>query len=284
MKQQTVIGVDLGGTKVKAARINGQEVEKTDQRMVSATAGRQQVLAEVAETIGSVCDPSVVAIGIGVPGIVDVERGIVYDVINIPSWKEVPLRDWLAARFGLPVFVNNDANCFALGEKHFGKGRGHDHLLGLIVGTGMAAGLILHGKLYNGHNCAAGEFGMIPYLDHYLEYYCAGQFFSNVHGTTGEVLSRQAKNGDEAALAVFREFGFHLGNALQAILYALDPPLIIMGGSVSKDYAFFQEALWQRLREAFVFQRVVARLTIEVSEDPHMPVLGAAALYYNAQR
>jgi glucokinase len=83
---------------------------------------------------------------------VDVEKGIVYSVINIPSWHEVPLKQILEDRFGLPVFVNNDANCFAMGELYYGSGRGYRHLVGLIVGTGLGAGIVVNGRLYSGAN------------------------------------------------------------------------------------------------------------------------------------
>ena len=122
-------------------------------------------------TIEEVFDSAVSGIGVGVPSIVDVEKGIVYDVQNIPSWKEVHLKQLLEERFQVPVFINNDANCFAIGEKHFGKGKDHENMIGLIVGTGMAGGIIIKNQLYNGYNCGSGEFGMIPYLEHNYEYY-----------------------------------------------------------------------------------------------------------------
>ncbi len=79
-------------------------------------------------TIGRVFTPNAAGIGVGVPSVVDIDQGIVYDVQNIPSWKEVPLGRILGERFGRPVYVNNDANCFAAGEKHFGKGKPYRRL------------------------------------------------------------------------------------------------------------------------------------------------------------
>ncbi len=87
---------------------------------------------------------------------------------------------------------------------------------------------------------------------------------------------------EQEALRIFDEFGYHFGNAIIAILYALDPEVIILGGSVSKAYTFYQAALWEKLKD-FSYSPTVERLTIEISEDPNIPILGAAALYYNAQ-
>ncbi len=103
---------------------------------------------------------------IGVPIVVDCEHGIVYVVQNIPSWKEVHLKEQLESEFHLPVHVNNDANCFALGECHFGKARGYRHIVGLTLGTGLGAGSSSTAKLYNGSNCGRrAKFGTIPYKD-----------------------------------------------------------------------------------------------------------------------
>ncbi len=281
MKADTVIGVDLGGTKVKAARVKGSAIEASKRQPVPSSGTEEEVLREIIRSIEDVWADGVAAIGIGVPSIVDVDKGIVYDVQNIPSWKKVPLKRILEKQFGVPVYVNNDANCFALGEKHFGKGQPYAHMVGLIIGTGMAGGILAGHRLYNGHNCGAGEFGMLPYLGHNYEYYCSGQFFFNVHRARGEVLFEQARNGDALALSIFSEYGKHLGNGIIAILYALDPEAIILGGSVSRAYPFFKEALWKQL-ENFAYSPVVNRLAIEVSEDPNIPVLGAAGLFYNA--
>ena len=282
MDNRTVIGVDLGGTKVHAARISKRRILKSSRQLISSQGSEQVVLQEVINTIEAVFSDDVAGIGVGVPSVVDVEKGIVYDVQNIPSWKEIHLKEILEERFQVPVYINNDANCFAIGEKYFGKGQSSENLIGLIVGTGMAGGIIINGQLYNGNNCGAGEFGMMPYLEHYYEYYCSGQFFTRKYGITGEVLHARALKGDKEALQIFDEFGAHLGNALLAILYALDIQLIILGGSVSKAYAFYQDALWKRL-QTFVFGHTLERLKIEISEDDSIPILGAAALYYNAQ-
>jgi glucokinase len=165
MAKETVIGIDLGGTKVGLGRVAGRRIVRHVTAAVSAQASEAQVIEEVISAVEKVYDPAVAGIGVGVPSVVDVERGIVYDVQNIPSWKEVPLKEILEKRFDRPVYINNDANCFAVGEKHFGRGGKFRHLVGLIVGTGLGAGIILNDRLYSGPNCGAGEFGMIPYED-----------------------------------------------------------------------------------------------------------------------
>jgi glucokinase len=278
MQKNSIIGVDLGATKVRAGRILDDKIVSDRYQRISAQAGDPDIIIkEIFEVIRAVLDDSVRAIGIGVPSVVDADKGIVYDVQNIPSWKEVHLKTAIETEFRLPVLINNDANCFALGEHLFGQGKNHRDMIGLIIGTGIAGGVIIHGRLYHGHNCGAGEFGMMTYQDHHYEYYCSGQFFENVHRVSGEELTKLAEAGDPKALEIFSEYGMHLGNAMMAILYAYDPGCIVIGGSVSKSFRYFEHSLRQQFSR-FVYPKSIERLTIEVSQNPDIPVLGAAAL------
>jgi glucokinase len=227
-------------------------------------------------------DDEVKAIGIGVPSVVDVKLGIVYDVIHIPSWKEVHLKELLENRYHIPVFVNNDANCFALGEHYFGKGKGVDDMIGLTIGTGLGAGVIINNHLYAGKNCGAGEFGMVDYLDNNYEFYASGSFFQNVYGLSGEEVFKKAKSGDKEALKLYEELGTHLGNAIKMILYTYDTGLIILGGSVQLAFDFFEKAMWERIR-TFGFPKSIEGLQVKTSALQNSGILGAAALYYDAQ-
>ena len=275
-----VVGVDLGGTNVRAGLVAGGKLV----RVVAAKIDARAPVAGVLDKIYSVIEPlvagpdaGVAAIGAGVPSVLDVERGVVYDVQNIPSWKEVPLKARLEARFGLPVTVNNDANCFALAEWRFGRARGRRHAVGLIIGTGLGAGIIADGRLVSGAHCGAGEFGMLPYLDRNFESYASGQFFERVHGLTGEAAARRAARGDRAARRMFAEYGAHLGEAVKAVCYACDPEIIVLGGSVSRSFRWFAPALRARFR-TFAYAPIVRDLEIAVSNLSQPGVLGAAGL------
>ena len=282
MNNQT-IGIDLGGTNIRGGLVSESNLSSILSQKVSASGSVDDVLKELFSLIDKLINSSVNAIGIGVPGLVDTEHGIVYDVVNIPSWKQVPLGKLLGDRYHLPVFINNDANCFALGEFYFGKGRGSDSMIGLTIGTGLGSGVIINKKLYAGRNGGAGEFGMIDYLDKYVEWYASGQFFKNVYKTDGEAVFKNAKEGNKEAIGMYEEMGVHLGNAIKTILYALDIELIILGGSVRHAYPFFSKTVWQSLQN-FAFQNAVKNLRIEVSELENSGLLGAAALYFDHQK
>jgi glucokinase len=283
MVNQGVIGVDLGGTNVRVGKVQDNELKTHASTHISSEESEDVVMLEISGTIDKVFDGDVIGIGVGVPSVVDVEKGIVYSVVNIPSWKKVYLKDRLEEKYRVPVFINNDANCFALGESYFGKARDFRNIIGLIVGTGLGAGVIIDNRLYNGTNCGAGEFGHIPYKDHDLEYYCSGQRFNREYGLEGQVLFDRAQKGDAEALRIFETFGLELGNAIQAILYAVDPEIIVFGGSVSKAFPFFEKGMRETLK-AFNYQHALERLVISRTEIKEIAILGAAALYFDARR
>jgi glucokinase len=277
MNKQTVIGIDLGGTNIRAGLVTDGRIDKLVSTLVPAGGQVQHVLDELFFLTDKIIGEEVKGIGIGVPGLVDPDTGVVFDVINIPAWQEVPLQQLMEKRYHLPVMINNDANCFALGEYCFGKGRDQKNMVGLAIGTGLGAGIILNGQLYSGMNGAAGEFGMIPYLDKYIEYYASGQFFQNCYGLDGSVVYQQALNGEEKGIRLYKEFGMHLGNAIKTILYALDLECIVLGGSVRHAFPYFSAAMWEQVK-TLAFSRTVKQLKIEISELENSAILGAAGL------
>ncbi len=283
MKEKNILGLDLGGTNVRAGLVRNQQLGQVSSIKINPNGSVDEVLAQICGLIDESKPENLDGIGIGVPSVVDIEKGIVYDVQNIPSWKEVPIKSIMQERYSTPTFVNNDANCFALGEKYFGKGVGYQSIIGLILGTGFGGGVIVDGKSYAGVNCGAGEFGMIPYLDSIYEHYCSGQFFTRNFQQTGEEVFQRAVRDEEEALKVWTEYGRHLGNGIKTILHAYDPEIIILGGSVRKALRFFEQSMWESI-ESFTYSNSIKRLKIEVSELDHIAILGAAALYYDAER
>ncbi len=280
MIKGSIIGIDLGGTNIRGGCVEHQSLGPIQAKKLSGHQSPEEVLDQVFQLIESLLTPSVTCIGIGVPGLVDQQTGTVFDVVNIPSWKQIPLKQLIEDRFQLPVIINNDANCFALGEYYFGKGQGFHSMVVLTVGTGLGSGLILNKSLYTGSHCGAGEFGMIPYKDQFVEYYASGQFFKNVHDIEGEVAFENALRGESKALDMYTELGIHLGNVIKIILFALDVELIILGGSVSKAYSFFEKSMWATIKE-FPYQGAAADLRVEVSSLENSGILGAAALHYD---
>jgi glucokinase len=275
------LGIDIGGTNIRIGLVEENTVLRIESLKIKKDGSEEEIMNDLNLMIKNFLIDKIEGIGIGVPSVVDPEKGIVYDATNIPAWKEVHLKKKLESRYKIPVYVNNDANCFVMGEKYFGKVRNYRNIVGLITGTGLGSGLILNNHLYAGENCGAGEFGMIPFRDHDFEYYCSGQFFENVHGTAGETLHQKAEQGNAGALEIFSEFGANLGEVIKVIMLAVDPEIFVLGGSVSKSYKFFKDAMWESIKK-FVYGHTADKIKIEVSETNHIAILGAAALYYDS--
>jgi len=272
-----LIGVDVGGTKITAVRIENEKIvcqftcdTPFDQEMMV-------VVDAISSAIYEVYDPEVLGIGIGVPGLVDLQNNTVIDVLNIPSWVVVPLKKLIEGHFQKPVFVNNDANCFALGEKYFGVGKAYQNFIGLTIGTGLGAGIIINNHLYSGRYCGAGEFGSIYYMDKTIEAYASGQYFKD-KGLSGVNVSKKAINGDPEAIRLFNEFGGHIGRVIGNVLFALAPEAIILGGSVCKSYDLFEPGMRFVLENEFPYQRLYHSVKIEISELQNIAGLGASSL------
>ena len=135
---------------------------------------------------------------------------------------------------------------------------------------------MIDGQLYRGRNAGAGEIGSIPYLDRDYEYYCSSRFFVG-KGTSGKEAAVAAANGDPEGLKIMDEFGGHVGKLVQMIMFAYDPAVIILGGSISKAYPLFCDAMWKEIKN-FPYPKSVGNLEIFQSEQVHAAFLGAANL------
>ncbi|ASB47660.1 ROK family protein [Alkalitalea saponilacus] len=278
-----VVGVFLGGKTLKVGRVSNDTVEEMVTVEVDNYAGEEDVLNQLIKTIESVFTPEIAGIGIGVPSMVDVEQGIVYNVEHIPSWRKVYLGDLLKAHFKKEIYVNNDANCFAVGEKYYGKGWKYNNLAVIFAGEGLGVGIIADNRLYSGTNCGAGEFGYISYRDHNYEYYCTQSYFELKYGLKPNALFKRAKKEDKIALAILEQFGYDFGNFIKTILFAIDPECIIIGGDITRFFPYFEPYMWKTIRK-HPFEKAIEKLRIDVSEKQDVAVLGAAALYFDAEK
>ncbi len=279
MTEKHIIGVDLGGTNIRVGKVKNNNIVDNYSQQISSNESEEKVLDEIIASIYKTYDDYVIGIGVGVPSIVDVGKGIVYDVQNIPALKEVHLKQILQEEFKVPVYINNDANCFVVGEKYFGAAKDYNNVIGLTIGTGLGAGIYTDGRLYLGANCGAGEFGMLPYKDGIYEDFCSGKYFLNLLKTTGKEIFYKAEMGDKEAISIFSNFGIHVGNAITAIMLAVDPELIVIGGSVSIAYKYFKESI-KKVLDNFPYQNSIKRLKIVKSNLEQVAILGAAALYF----
>ena len=273
------LGIDIGGTNLSLGLVeNGKIVQEIHTPSFRPDMTLDETLDYLAEQIGILFHPGVEKIGLGVPSVVDVKQGIVYDTQNIPSWVEVPLKERLEARFGVPVAVNNDANCFAMGVYGaYPVDAKPETLVVVTLGTGVGMGIVIDGKLFCGANCGAGELGCLPYKDGILEEYCAKRFFTDA-GCDSRKLSAKAREGDPEALRLYDEFGRHMGALICTVMFAYDPDRIALSGGIANNYPFFRQAMEDYIRANFPYRKAVERLTIDICTDDNIPVIGASLI------
>lgn len=272
-----ILGIDLGGTNIRIGQIEDGRIVKKTTAPSPSDMKLDESINYLKATIKEMLTSDTTGIGIGVPSVLDSEKGIVYNVANIPSWEEVHLKEILEAEFNIPVFVNNDSNCFTIGEKRFGEGKPFRNMVGITLGTGVGAGVVIDNNLYNGSNTGSGEIGCIPYLESDYEHYCASSFFTTYHGMTGFEAAQKAATGDVNALKIWHEYGTHLGQLIQTALFAYDPDAIIFGGGITAAYPLFEKSMRENLK-LFPYPKSLVNLQIRISSNPNIAILGAAAL------
>ena len=248
--QAAVIGIDLGGTAIKLGRFSKDG--KCEQSITVPTpqpATPEAVIQALVTAINSLETATVKAIGVGTPGPADAAGKIAKIAINLVGWNDIPLAELLEKETGLPTIIANDANCAALGEAWLGAGRNFRNLILLTLGTGVGGAIILDGKLFTGHQGAAGELGLITLNPEgpkcnsgnngSLEQYVSVQAIRRLTGLEPLELGELAAKGDPKALEFWQSYGKNLGVGLASLIYILTPEAIVIGGGVSASAKFF---------------------------------------------
>lgn len=273
------LGIDVGGTNISLGLVKeGKLISSTQVPSFENEWSKDKTLSYLESLIDAIISPEVKGIGIGVPSVVDVKKGIVFDTANIPSWDEVNLKEIFENKYGIPVNVNNDSNCYALGAymTYAPKDR-PESMVAMTLGTGVGMGIVLDGKLFCGAHCGAGELACVPFKSSTLEDYCCKSFFLR-EGLTPKVACQKALEGDVKALKLFEEYGMNLGAAVCAILFAYDPQRIVIGGGIVRSESLFRPAMEDYVRKNFPYRKTVKDLSIDIMNDDCIPVIGAASL------
>jgi glucokinase len=285
------IGVDLGGTNLRIAAV--EESGRLLQCLSTVTEvaqGRDFVIQEMSDAIRNLARQFVrthklLGIGVGIPGIIDLASGTLHSASNLPGWSNYPARRDLESRLGVPVVLENDANCAALGEKWLGAGNNVEDLCMVTLGTGVGGGVVIGGKPWHGLIGMAGEIGhMTVFPDGHacgcgnhgcLEQYASATAIKRMaveaveEGRAPE-LARCLKSdstfsartvfqcavaGDLIAREIFATAGHALGIALGNLINALNFPLYVVGGGMTKAWELFSPAVFEELRKRSIVFR-----------------------------
>ena len=304
------IGVDLGGTKMLVGVVDSERRVVYRSSAPSIGLGQQELLETLERQLRSALEarPGVVAAGLGIPCTIDRQRGAAIIAVNL-QLADVPIRDLMSERLGLPVMVDNDANLALLAESRFGAARGARNAAMLTIGTGIGGGLIVDGRLYRGSTGAAGELGHIvieadgpPCQGNCPNRGCVeslasgtaiaregraaaerapesalGRALAGGEALDGALVTDAALEGDETAREVLALVGRRIGVALSSLANALDPDVIVIGGGAIRA----GELLVEPARSELAARALppMNRTRVEAAElGPDAGMIGAAAL------
>lgn len=266
MSGSETIGVDLGGTKMLIGVLSGAGTEPLYEQREASTGQTEDELVELLVrevTEARDARPGVTAVGLGIPATIDHDKGIAVSAVNLPL-ADLPIRDIVSERVGLPVFVDNDGNVAALAEYLYGAAQGKPHMVMLTVGTGIGGGLILGGEIYRGSTGAGAELGHVviqvdgpPCQGNCPNHGCVeslasgtalgregraaaesaadsalGKLLADGKEVDGKAVTEAALAGDEVAIGVFDLIGSRLGAACSSFANIFQPDAIVVGGGV----------------------------------------------------
>lgn len=255
MVKEYCIGVDLGATNIKIGLLRQKKLVSKRVLPTKGFSSQKKLIEGICREIlkcvsaAGMQQKDISGIGIGLPGPVDSEKGIVHFFPNIKGWRKVRLREIMRKKMCLPVTIDNDANVMTLAEARIGAAKGKRNVVGLTLGTGVGGGIMIDGKLYRGSSLVAGEIGHVPLNERGPRCNCGGKaclerYIGNRYllenarrafgaGITLEGLSRLANQGNRKAIAVWKEMAGHLGVALSGIINFFNPDTVAIGGGVA---------------------------------------------------
>lgn len=300
------LGVDVGGTNTVVGLVNeqGHIQAKTRISSVIEESPRDLVDRITATGVKLASARKLAQVGVGIAGLIDHRKGIVRFSPNLLSWKNIPLKDMLQDRLGIPAAVGNDVNAIAWGEYRFGKYNTRD-LFCFTLGTGVGGGIISDGLLILGGNAAAAEFGHTSFersgprcscgLSGCLEAYVGSSRLIRLakrrmkkrsplarlsfsEEITPKLLARAAREGDEVALSIFTQAGERIGRALGNVVQLLDPEVIVVNGGISKAGRIILDPIRETLKR-YTMPLEGRKLRVVRSKlGDKAGILGAAAL------
>ena len=242
MKKGFFAGIDLGGTKILTVVTDSEKKVLAKTKIpTEAALGVDAVLDNIFRSLDISCEECGISaqnlsgIGIGVPGPVNYEKGLVYDCPNLAGWKNIEIRKIINERLGVPVFVENDARVAGLAETRLGAAKGFRYVFYITVSTGIGSAIIIDGKIYHGADGAAGEFGQMKLLDgSILEQKFAGPAIERLFGLPTTQLAELIKKNDPGAKSAVDYLTHGTGTFLANIATLLNPQIIVIGGGVSQ--------------------------------------------------
>ena len=304
---RTIVAIDVGGTQLRAAAYQHEQLEPLTHNRIETKAKEPNAFGRLIDLIEGIWPKNmkVDAIGVSSPGPVDPHNGIVIMTPNIKEWRDFPITAKLSEHFGVPAYLENDANLAVLGEWKFGAGRGHHNVLYLTVSTGVGGGVIIEDRLLQGFHGLAAELGHTTvqangplcgcgqpgHLEAFssgtgIERFVAEQLKAGRESilpidkkNSAYTIAKAAKQGDTLSIEAYQIAGTYLGIGVANFLHAFDPSIVIFGGGVSQSGLLLFDSFNESLKQRVFHPRYLEKLVIARAElGDNSGLLGARAL------
>jgi glucokinase len=307
-----VIGVDLGGTNLRTALLSPDgEVLDRQKEATQAIEGWKSVVSRLTRNVQQLQvvarkkGITVAAVGVGAPGVIQMNKGIVVKSPNFPDWNNLPLKEELEGVLGIPVSIENDANAAALGEQWRGAGRGIESMILLTLGTGVGGGIVLNSQIWQGADGMAGEIGHMTLFPDGRQCGCGNngclEMYASARGIvqsyrealdgggaapaaelTSEQIYQAARDGEPVARRVMKDMGRMLGIGIANLINIFNPQMIVLGGGVKDAWDLFIGATREEImRRAFQVPAERTKIVPSLLGDD-AGMIGAAAVALQA--
>lgn len=284
------LGIDIGGTKITAANYTFQ-TDKTSHCSITSetectqTTTHEAFIEQLQKIIKKHSTPETKAIGIGIAGLLNSQKQLVFNTPNLPLKPNTTITSELL-NTDLPIIIENDVNLIGLAEQ-FKFYQQSKSLLVVAMGTGLGGAIIQNGKIYSGHFGTAAEFGHMIIGPHpqknaktiTFEEACSGTAIKTLYATDGRTLEKLALKKDKSALEAWKKFGTHLGQGLSNLIHAFNPDTIVLGGSVSNQFSLFKNSTLESIKQ-HTFPIQTKTLTINKIQISDSGTYGAALNAY----
>jgi glucokinase len=297
MRQKAILGVDLGGTKIMCGLVTskGKVLGKPYTIPTGGLDTKKNIINRLFYAIEQALSNArlningISGIGIGATGPLDMKEGLILECPFLPNLNNYPIREVVHERFDIPVLLENDANCFVLGECYFGSGKGYETVMGYTLGTGLGCATVINRKIFSGATQHACEVWSSPYHNKTIEDFVSGRGISRMYkdlsgkNKSAREISQLAYHGDKQAKQTWEDFGEHLSCALSWGINTIDPGIVILGGSIANSMDLFAPSMERFLRKYICKVPAEKTKVVKTMQGEHAGFIGAACLVIHSQ-
>lgn len=273
------LGLDIGHKSISIAVTKNNEVLDLIDKPIATVKrdGNRVIMNKILSSIHGVTESKIKGIGLSLPSKIDERKGVVYDISNIPFWKGMGIKRILEDEFKTKVWINNDVNCFVLGEKHYGKCRDFKDIVCIMLGPNVGTSIIVNNKVFNESSSPFSNSKCLSTFSYDCVRTYKSCFIHTMEDLRFLIKNYESELSDNPDHEVWNELGTLVGRIISILLYNYDPQVILLGGTLAKYYAHFAESMDKYL-EKFIHPQVLLNMIVFDTIVDHQQALGAISM------